>query len=816
MFGRELRPRPMTVRAFANLPGEMARRIREMDWSATPLGNNEAWPQSLKLSIAMILASGFPMAIRWGPELVLIYNDAYRPILCDKHPEALGRSLREVWWEVYPELGPLNESILRGEREAFFAEDYPWTVRRQGSIVENARFSISYSPIPDESSANGIGGILTTCIETTERVRKEEALRVLNESLETEIAERIRERDRIWHVSEDLLGVSNFDGYFTSVNPAWTTLLGWSEDEIKRMHVSELRHPDDAEHSMAGRRRLAEGIPTVRMENRFRHKDGSWRWLAWTLTVENGAIYLIGRHVTAEKLAAEALRESERQFRLFSEAATDHALIRLDARGVVSGWNAGAQRIEGYAEPEIVGHHFSRFYTAADRAAGAPERALAAAATSGTYEHDGWRVRKNGSLFLAAVVIDAIRDEEGKLIGFANIMRDVTERHEARAKLQRAQERLAQSQKMEALGQLTGGIAHDFNNMLMVVSGNAQILKSRLRDPKHLRPVEAIELAAARGENLTRQLLAFSRRQGLNPIVISLRQRLAEFRDLLASSARGDITLVIDIPRNTWPVAVDIHELELALINLVVNARDAMPGGGTTTITAKNLRLQSEDTLDGLCGEFVALTVADTGCGIEADILPKVFEPFFTTKQLDKGTGLGLSQVYGLTHQSGGTVTITSQLGNGTSVTMFLPRTDRPLSETSTAAAEPPRGGETVLLVEDNLEVQETVGMLLDQLGYRVFRARSAATALQLLQAGEAVDLVFSDIIMPGELDGMALARQVKEEYPDIAVLLTSGYAKAVNTLEANFPILRKPYQLATLARAIRDALDIEPAQLLT
>src|SRR5689334_8099322 len=654
MFGRKLRLRPMTVRAFANLPnlpGEMARRIREMDWSATPLGSSEAWPQSLKLSIAMILASGFPMAIRWGPELVLIYNDAYRPILRDKHPEALGRSLREVWWEVYPELGPLNEAILRGERGAYFAEDHAWAVRRQGSLIEDARFTISYSPIPDEASPDGIGGILTTCIETTERVRKEEALRLLNDRLEAEIAQRVRERDRIWQVSEDLLGVSNFEGYFTSVNPAWTALLGWSEDEIKRLHVSELRHPDDAEHSTAGRRRLAEGVPTVRMENRFRHKDGSWRWLAWTLTVENGAIYLIGRHVTAEKLAAEALRESERQFRLFSEAATDHALIRLDARGVVSGWNAGAQRIEGYAEPEIVGHHFSRFYTAADRAAGAPERALAAAATSGTYEHDGWRVRKNGSLFLAAVVIDAIRDEEGKLIGFGNIMRDITERHEARAKLQRAQDQLAQSQKMEALGQLTGGIAHDFNNMLMVVSGNAQILKERLSDARNLRSVEAIELAAARGERLTRQLLAFSRRQALNPIVVSLRQRLAEFRDLLVSSARGDITLAIDIPRNIWPVAVDIHELELALINLVVNARDAMPGGGTTTITAKNLRLQSEDTPDGLCGEFVALRVTDTGCGIEPDILPKVFEPFFTTKQLDKGTGLGLSQVYGLTRQ---------------------------------------------------------------------------------------------------------------------------------------------------------------------
>ena len=258
------------------------------------------------------------MAIRWGPELVLIYNDAYRPILCDKHPEALGRPLREVWWEVYPELGPLNEAILRGEREAFFAEDLPWSIQRQGTIVEDARFTISYSPIPDEAAPNGIAGVLTTCIETTERVRKEEALRVLNERLETEIAERIRERDRIWHVSEDLLGVSNFDGYFTSVNPAWTTLLGWSENEIKRMHVSELRHPDDAAHSMVGRRRLAEGVPTVRMENRFRHKDGSWRWLAWTLTVENGLIYLIGRHVTTEKLAAEALRESERQFRLFT------------------------------------------------------------------------------------------------------------------------------------------------------------------------------------------------------------------------------------------------------------------------------------------------------------------------------------------------------------------------------------------------------------------------------------------------------------------------------------------------------------------
>jgi CheY-like chemotaxis protein len=369
---------------------------------------------------------------------------------------------------------------------------------------------------------------------------------------------------------------------------------------------------------------------------------------------------------------------------------------------------------------------------------------------------------------------------------------------------------------MEALGQLTGGIAHDFNNMLMVVSGNAQILKERLRDAKNLRSIEAIELAAARGERLTRQLLAFSRRQPLNPMVVSLRQRLAEFRDLLVSSARGDIALVIDIGRSIWPVAVDVHELELALINLVVNARDAMPDGGTIVISAKNTRLQPEDTPDAIRGKFVALTITDTGCGIADEILPKVFEPFFTTKRLDKGTGLGLSQVYGLTRQSGGAVTIASKLGNGTAVTLYLPRSHRPLSERGVTEGDTPRGGEKVLLVEDNPEVQEIAGMLLDQLGYRVFRAQSAAAALQLLQSGEAVDLVFSDIIMPGELDGMALARQVKEEYPEVAVLLTSGYAKAANAQEAGFPILRKPYQLATLARAIRDALDAEPARLLT
>jgi two-component system NtrC family sensor kinase len=279
---------------------------------------------------------------------------------------------------------------------------------------------------------------------------------------------------------------------------------------------------------------------------------------------------------------------------------------------------------------------------------------------------------------------------------------------------------------------------------------------------------------------------------------------------------RGDIKVAIDIARDIWPVAVDLHELELALVNLVVNSRDAMPEGGTVKITAKNVRLRPEDTPERLRGEFVALMVIDTGCGIDTDVLPKVFEPFFTTKQPDKGTGLGLSQVYGLARQSGGTATIWSEPGSGTIVTLYLPRSRNPVSDQPVAEEEAPRGGETVLLVEDNPDVRDVTVMLLEELGYRVLFAPSADAALQLLASGEAVDLVFTDVVMPGELDGIALARRVKEEYPEIAVLLTTGYARAASIRDAGFPILRKPYQISTLAIAIRDALDTEPARLLT
>jgi PAS domain S-box-containing protein len=788
---------------------EMRERVRAFDWGATPLGPTGTWSDRLTWIVDLVLASDFPMAVRWGPELIQIYNDAYGELLGDKHPKALGSPLREVYPEIHDRLGPLNEAILRGERENYFAQDHAWTIKRK-SVLERANFTISYSPIPDPTAPNGIGGILITTFETTERVHNEDMLRTLTSQLEVEVQQRTRERDRIWQLSEDLLGVSNFEGYFTSVNPAWSRLLGWSEDEIKALHVSELRHPDDAAIAVAGRKRLAEGVPTVRMENRFRHRDGSWRWLYWTMTADDDLIYISGRHVTAEKTAAEALRNTEQQFRSLVAGVTDYAFIMLDNTGIVVSWNAGAARIKGYFADEIVGRHFSQFYTEEDRAAGLPSRALAVARESGKFEAEAWRVRKDGSRFWANVVIDPIYDATGAPIGFAKITRDITERRDTQEALERAQAQLAQSQKMEALGQLTGGVAHDFNNLLMIVSGQAQTLMNRLSDKKNVRSLEAILTATSRGESLTRQLLTFARRQPMDPRTVSPEWTFAAFRDVLQSSVPGNIDLRIEIPPNTGAVSIDIPEFELALVNLVVNARDAMPKGGIITVSAQDVTFSGYETPERLTGEFVAFKVADAGSGIAPEIVSKIFEPFFSTKAPGKGTGLGLSQVYGFAHQSGGAVAVASEVGRGTTITIYLPRSYSPLAAAAPnepAAAQSLGSGEMILVVEDNPDVKEVVVALLGQLNYRAHAVDSVAAALQLIAADTPMDMILSDVVLPGEFDGLALARIVQERYPHIPILLTSGYAKALSG-NHDLPILRKPYQIAALGKAIRETLD--------
>jgi PAS domain S-box-containing protein len=606
-------------------------------------------------------------------------------------------------------------------------------------------------------------------------------------------------------------------GVIVNWNSGAERLKGYSAAEIVGQHFSKFYTREE---------RMA-GLPARVLESAAR--DGHYEAEGWRIRKDGGRFWaavevdairdennkLIGfakitRDITERQVAQQTLRETARQFRTLIGGVTDYALFMLDPNGLVVNWNAGAERIKGYSTDEIVGQHFSRFYTDGDRAAGLPARALHTAAQEGRYEAEGWRMRKDGNLFWANAIIDRITDEKGALIGFAKITRDITERRNAQLALQEAQAQRAQAQKMEALGQLTGGVAHDFNNLLMIVGGHLQSLKKLIADDeKGRRAAEAIELATKRGATLTRQLLTFSRRQTFHPTLTNLSERIDAFRNMLATSLGASARLVTDIPVETWPVRIDASEFELALVNVALNARDALPAqGGVITVSAENVELAPQQTPERLQGEFVALSVADNGCGIAPDILPLVFDPFFTTKGPSKGSGLGLSQVYGFAHQSGGTVTITSELGRGTCVTLYLPRgtaAPGPAENEANAALEKPQGG-NALLVEDNPEVAKVTEQMIEQLGYRVQRTGSAKEALELAEATP-FNLVISDIVMAGPMDGVGLARALRQRQPDLPVVLVTGFASSVTEAELEFALLRKPFEVSDLSRAMATAI---------
>jgi two-component system, NtrC family, sensor kinase len=379
-----------------------------------------------------------------------------------------------------------------------------------------------------------------------------------------------------------------------------------------------------------------------------------------------------------------------------------------------------------------------------------------------------------------------------------------TQRREA------AEAAVKQAQRMEAVGQVTDGVAHDFNNLLMVVNGNVERLRRDLRDPRHRRALDAIDKAVRRGESLTRQLLTFSRRQSPEPTVIELRRQLPKIREMLQSSLRGDIAIALDIPTGLWPVRVDIGELELAILNLGSNARDAMPNGGTLTLSARNTTLGGSIESEGPTGDFVAVAVRDTGVGIRSDVLPKVFDPFFTTKDVGRGTGIGLSQVYEFASESGGTATVSSELGRGTEVTIYLPRCREALPGQEPASQGSPEADThaLILLVEDNTEIADVSKANLEELGYRVLHAPNAAAAMEVVERDRTIDLVFSDIVMPGSMSGLDLARRLRDLRPGLPIVLTTGYNSALESAAPEgFTLLTKPYDQATLHRAIAETL---------
>jgi PAS domain S-box-containing protein len=544
-------------------------------------------------------------------------------------------------------------------------------------------------------------------------------------------------------------------------------------------------------------------------------------WSNFRRLLGNGRDQLTFEIVQEQREAAEtALRLSERQFRIFVESVADYAIYMLDTAGRIVTWNRGAERIKGYVAEEIIGQHFSRFYTADDRRKEIPQRALETAVREGQFHSEGWRVRKDGSQFWADTVIQAIREEENELIGFAKVTQDITERLKQQDALAKAQAAFVQAQKMEAVGQLSGGVAHDFNNLLTSIIGNIELLERRgditADEPRRLLGVA--RRSAERGASLTQRLLAFSRKQALDPRALDVNRLVQGMSELLRRTLGESIGIETVLAGGLWQTFVDPNQLENALLNLAINARDAMPDGGKLTIETGNTYLDDDYAaahVEVTPGQYVLVAVSDTGHGMPEAVMSRAFEPFYTTKPEGKGTGLGLSQVYGFVKQTGGHVKIYSEHGQGTAVKVYLPRhlTEAKLEELPTRPDFYVMGiGETVLLVEDDEDVREYTRAALAALGYRVLEAGEAIAALRVLEEHPEVAVLLTDVGLPG-MNGNRLAREARCRSPTLKILYTTGYARNAivhhGLLDADVQLLPKPFTVDALGRKIRDVVQL-------
>ena len=597
------------------------------------------------------------------------------------------------------------------------------------------------------------------------------------------------------------------EGHVSSWNAGAQRFKGYLAPEILGQHFSRFYTPEDRATNLP-ERALATALADGKYEAegwRMR-QDGTRFWASVVIDPiydEQGTLLgyaKITRDVTAKRQAEQALRASEERFRLLVQGVTDYAIYMLSPQGEVTNWNVGAERIKGYQADEIVGQHFSRFYTDEDREGGRPQRALATAAHDGRYEAEGWRVRKDGTRFWAHVVIDAIRGEMGELIGFAKITRDLTEKKKADTALAEANAALFQAQKMESIGQLTGGIAHDFNNLLSVLASGLEVLALKRGGSSDSKTFDSMRRAVDRGATLTQQLLAFARQQPLQPEMRSVNRLISGFESVLRRAVNASIDFQVRLEPQVRTTVIDSARFESAILNLVVNARDAMPEGGHLQIETANVDLAQGEVRGLAPGPYVRVTVADTGAGMSPETATRAFEPFYTTKEVGKGTGLGLSQVYGFIKQSGGEVVIGSAPGEGTTITIFLP------AATGQDGGARQDSTELVLIVEDELDLMDVASALFISMGYEVVTASDSREAMNMLATRE-IDILFTDVIMPG-MNGIELATYAHEHYPHVKTILASGYPLPALKLEdadlQDFVFVGKPYRLSDLARALR------------
>ncbi|MFD2740589.1 PAS domain S-box protein [Sulfitobacter aestuarii] len=596
------------------------------------------------------------------------------------------------------------------------------------------------------------------------------------------------------------------EGHVASWNTGAERLKGYTPEEIIGQHFSCFYLPEDR----------AAGLPetvlaTALGEGSFQaqgwrlRKDGSRFWA--NIVVEptfdanevHDGFVKITRDFNEQRRTEEALRKSEERFRLLVKGVTDYAIYMLDPKGRVSSWNAGAERFKGYTEDEILGAHFSRFYPPEDREAGVPQRALATAAEEGRFEAEGWRLRKDGERFWAHVVIDPIYNDDGLLLGYTKITRDLTERKRAAEALEQSQEQLHQAQKMEAIGQLTGGVAHDFNNLLSAVIGSLRIAQKRLKKGEDVDIFldNAIE-AAERGATLTQRLLAFARKQELKLAPTDIVASLSDMIELLQHTIGSNLTIRTEFPAALAPVMTDPTQLELAVMNLVVNARDAMPEGGEITLRVDMVDMPESEE------RFVRLAIEDQGQGMDKATLDRAFEPFFTTKERGKGTGLGLPMVKGMVEQSGGRLFLHSQPGEGTTAEILLPvaaRAVAPVPVTENAA----KAEETalrILVVDDEAIILLNTAMILSDLGHEVLEAYSGPEAVEILKQ-EKVDLLITDFAMP-KMTGAELIDHARALQPDLKVLVVSGYVDLPEGATLQAHRLTKPFSDFDLIKAIK------------
>jgi len=936
---------PAHSASFLEGGGEMGERLRRFDWSASPLGDPDHWPQSLKSYVGLMLSATQPMFMAWGPQRIWLNNDGLIPILGRKHPAALGQPFEEVWAEVWTDLKPLMDQAFAGE--PVLIEGLSLGLDRRGS-VEEAIFDFSYTPVRgDDGDWCGLFGV---CTETTARVlaerntaaaiqrqrrqfeqapgficilggpdhvfefvnethrrlfgsddwvgkavrlafpdlagqgfyelldqvhatgervvaygapvryrvspeadeqerlldfiyapiteadgrvsgifcegfdvtealqaqarlqESEQRLRDLNAGLEREVLQRSHVGGRTWQLSPEILGVANADGYFESANPAWEKVLGWSSEEIATIPFLDLVHPDDLEKTLAGLEGLQRGEPALRFENRYRGKDGHYRWLSWIAVPEGGKYYCSARDITDEVAAAtERDRIFEISHDLFGVATFD---------GYLKSINPAWSKALGRSEADLLANPFSEIIHTDDLAVTGE---VVAALQSGQPVHQ-FHVRLLKSdgepiPFAWSAVPDASADSGL----FYTVGRDVTAETAAAAELREVHEALRQSQKMEAVGQLTGGIAHDFNNLLAGISGSLELLEKRLGEGRLVgveRYIGAAQSGARRAAALTQRLLAFSRRQTLDPRPTDVNKLIAGMEDFLRRSVGPTVEIEVVGAGGLWMTKIDPSQLENALLNLCLNGRDAMaPDGGRLTIETANKWLdeRAAKSRELPPGQYVSVSVTDTGTGMTPEVIERAFEPFFTTKPLGEGTGLGLSMIYGFVRQSGGQVRIYSEVGKGTTMCLYLPRA---IEVAGTEEDEAPTvlvggvegAGEIVLVVDDEDTVRMLVVEILDELGYTSVEAADGPAALKQLQAEGRIDLMITDVGLPGGLNGRQIADAARLSRPDLKILFITGYAENAvvgnGHLEPGMEVITKPFVMSALAAKIRDMIE--------